>query len=526
MSAVSFSINRKVVLCVSPPNRSTGRCGHPQHRAWRMSALVCCTLLGMAGCALQTYEPRPLDPALAQATQLARRPDDAALREAMSRLGIDTTVWPLAAWDAPELSALALASNPELAVARAEVAVAQAAGRSARQRANPSLELTLEHHSAPGASDSPWSVGVALDTLLGDWLLGQSRRQALSDVADAQQLEAVERAAQTAWQVHRRVRDSHRALFDAERLAAIANETLVLQREESVLWQRRLTLGAVSMSEVFPSQQRLAMVTQQAHQARHAVEQARSALAQAIGLPLEQTRQLPLRFASLTRDGSVPPLSARAPQAATPITSTEPVLEPLDMQRAALLNNIAVRIALARYASADAAVRVEIARQIPELSLKPGYAWDQGDHRWSLGLGFALPLSKRNAAPIAEALARREAEAVRFGALQAQAIAELDTARLAAEAAATQQADAQRQADLALALAERTARRVEHGDTDRLERLTGRRAEIDVRRTLVEAQAARERALAALEDVVQQPLSGAAALRFEPAPPSSTSTAP
>ena len=109
----------------------------------------------LAGCALQTHEPRPLDPALSQSAQLARRPDDAALRVAMSRLGVDTTVWPLAAWDAPELSALALASHPELAVARAELAVAQAATQSARQGANPSLEMSLEHHSAPGRSDSP-----------------------------------------------------------------------------------------------------------------------------------------------------------------------------------------------------------------------------------------------------------------------------------------------------------------------------------------------------------------------------------
>ena len=41
------------------------------------------------------------------------------------------------------------------------------------------VELTLEHHSAPGQSDSPWTIGVALDTLVGDWLVGQSRRQAV-----------------------------------------------------------------------------------------------------------------------------------------------------------------------------------------------------------------------------------------------------------------------------------------------------------------------------------------------------------
>lgn len=468
----------------------------------------------LAGCALQTHEPRPLDPALSQSAQLARRPDDAALRVAMSRLGVDTTVWPLAAWDAPELSALALASHPELAVARAELAVAQAATQSARQGANPSLEMSLEHHSAPGRSDSPWTIGIALDTLVGERLLGQSRARSLADVGDAQQLEALERAAQTAWQVHRRVRDSHRALFNAEQSSAVADEVLTLQREESLLWQRRQTLGAVSIAEVFPSQQRLAMATQQAHQARQAVEQARSALAQAIGLPLAATRRMTLRFASLA---STTEASARDPLKSAAAPQPEPTLEPLDLQRAALLNNIAVRIALARYAATDAALRLEIARQVPELSLKPGYAWDQGDHRWSLGIGFALPLANRNEGPIAEALARRTAEAARFDALQARAIGELDAARLVTEAAALQQANAQEQAAAAHAAAERAARRVERGDADRFERIVGRRADLDARRALVEAQAALGSARAALEDVVQRPLASAAAALVAPA---------
>ena len=464
--------------------------------AARLAILLHLSLL--AGCALQTHEPRPLDPAASQAAQLARRSDDAALREAMSRLGVDTAVWPLPTWDAPELSALALASHPDLAVARAELAVAQAAGPSARQRANPVLALSLERHSEPGSSDSPWTVGIALDTLVGDWLVGQNRRQALAEVVEAQQLEALERAAQTAWQVHRRVRDSHRALFHAERLAALASETLELQREESALWQRRLALGAVGMTEVLPSQQRHAIANRQAHQARLAVEQARAALAQAIGLPLDQTQRLALRFDSLAHPPTSPSTDA-------------PALEPLALQRAALLNNIAVRIALARYAATDAALRLEIARQLPELSLKPGYAWDQGDHQWSLGIGFALPLANRNDAAITEALARRAAEAVRFDALQAQAIADLDSARLMTEAAVAQQADAKRQVVAARAGAELAARRVERGDADRLERLGGRRADVDARRALAEAQAALGHARAVLEDVVQRPLSLAGA---------------
>jgi outer membrane protein TolC len=112
--------------------------------------------------------------------------DDATWREAMSR----------------PAERVRPGSHPELAVARTEIAAAQAAGQTARQRANPSIDLSLEHHSAPGQSDSPWTIGIALDSLVGEWLLGQSRRAALTELADARQLEAVERAAQVAWQLH------------------------------------------------------------------------------------------------------------------------------------------------------------------------------------------------------------------------------------------------------------------------------------------------------------------------------------
>jgi outer membrane protein TolC len=261
-----------------------------------------------------------------------------------------------------------------------------------------------------------------------------------------------------------------------------------------------MTLGAAGAPEVLPSQQRQAVALQQAHQARLAVEQARAALAQAIGLPREQMARMALRFDSLMRT------PIEAPENAAPGISPEAVLDPLDLQRAALLNNVAVRIALARYAATDAALRLEIARQVPELSLKPGYAWDQGDHRWSLGIGYALPLLNRNDAPIAEAMARRAAEAARFDALQAQAIAELDAARLVAAAASARQAEARQQAQAARTLSERIARRVEQGDADRLERITGRRAELDARRALAEARAALGNARAALEDLVQRPL--------------------
>ena len=76
-------------------------------------------------------------------------------------------------------------------------------------------------------------------------------------------------------------------------------------------------------------------------------------------------------------------------------------------------------------------MRLQIAKQYPDLHLGPGYAWNNGnagDSQWSLGLTLELPILDQNQGPIAEAKARRELAAAQFTALQAKVIGEIDRA--------------------------------------------------------------------------------------------------
>ena len=41
----------------------------------------------------------------------------------------------------------------------------------------------------------------------------------------------------------------------------------------------------------------------------------------------------------------------------------------------------------------------------PDVHLNPGYQFDQGDNKWSIGLTFDLPILNQNQGPIAEAKA-------------------------------------------------------------------------------------------------------------------------
>jgi len=101
----------------------------------------------------------------------------------------------------------------------------------------------------------------------------------------------------------------------------------------------------------------------------------------------------------------------------------------------ASLNRADILAGLAEYATSEATLQLEIARQYPDIHLGPGYEYDQGDNKWSLGLSVMLPVFNRNQGAIAEAEARRAESAARFNALQASVFAEIDLALVGYRAA-------------------------------------------------------------------------------------------
>jgi len=93
-----------------------------------------------------------------------------------------------------------------------------------------------------------------------------------------------------------------------------------------------------------------------------------------------------------------------------------------------LLNRADVLGALADYEASQAALALAVAQQRPEFHLGPGYAWDQGENKFTLGASLTLPVFNRQRGPIAEAEARRREAAAAFDAVQARAIGEVERA--------------------------------------------------------------------------------------------------
>ncbi|MCA9498931.1 MAG: hypothetical protein MRJ67_03985 [Nitrospirales bacterium] len=66
-----------------------------------------------------------------------------------------------------------------------------------------------------------------------------------------------------------------------------------------------------------------------------------------------------------------------------------------------------VLAALANYEITQSALQLEIANQYPDIQANPGYAWNLGEHRWTLGEILPVPIFHHNQDLIAKTEAAR-----------------------------------------------------------------------------------------------------------------------
>jgi len=209
-------------------------------------------------------------------------------------------------------------------------------------------------------------------------------------------------------------------------------------------------------------------------------------LAHALGLPLRALGGVKFSFAELNH---------------FPRQLTKP-----EVRRQAILNRADVRGALAEYAASQAALQLEIAKQYPDLHLGPGYELDQTDNKWSLGVTLDLPILNHNQGPVAEAKAKRAEAAAHFLTVQANAIAEIDSALAGYDAALQKSATAQALLGNLQKQLNSVRAQVQAGEVEPLtvanaeaEYAVGAQSRLNA---LVQAQ----QALGQLEDAVQSPL--------------------
>lgn len=431
-------------------------------------------LLGCSACSALTEVPAA--PHLETPTDfLDRRLDSAGL------IALIDSAYPgrrANRWDTDALTLAALYYNGEMGIARTKLELARAGQITAGQRPNPTISLS------PGYDASkmrPWFLGLGVN-----WPIETGRKRALrieqaQDLGDA----AKYRIASAAWAVRARV---VRALIDLH----VARGALDIYRAQASnlkriidLYARRTAQGQLqseAATQATINYQR-ALLNQGGAVKRSA--EARAQLAVAIGFSVAALENIRVDTTAL------------AGRPARPATL-----------RAALARHNDLLAALADYAAAHKALRLELAKRMPDIDIGPGYEWSNDGGKFTLGLSVTLPVLNNNEGPIAEATAKRRLAAERFNALQAGVIGRAQSAQAGLKAAIQIRATADALVATQREALDRMRTRLHAGEASTLPLLTAQ-VELD------SAGAARQdadlevlNARAALEDALQQRLFG------------------
>jgi cobalt-zinc-cadmium efflux system outer membrane protein len=439
-------------------------------------ALLCISAMPLGGCA--RYEARPISAERTAAGFDARTLDDPNLKAFLRANGVS----PRPQWDFKTLTLVALYYHPSLDVARAQWAVAQAGIATAGERPNPSLDIGPQYTTNAAAGESPWIATVAFGPLIET----AGKRGFRIDQAKQMSESARLNLAAQAWQVCSTLRRSLLDQAAAQARVSLFQEVVKIQQENVKLLEERLTAGAIAGPEVTTARVALIKTQTDLVDAQRQVVESRTRVAEALGLPLQAIEGRELVFDLSATD------SARE-------------LESAELRHRALHGRADILALLAEYAAGQSALQLEIAKQYPDVRLGPGYEYDQGAHKWGLGVSLDMPLLNQNQGPIAEAEAKRAEVAARFLELQAKVIAEIDRA-VALWRAAQEQSQ---KIDTLLEAQRRQAQSVEQmvraGGADQYE-LQSARLEVRLTElTRLDAQVRAQQALGQLEDAVQAP---------------------
>lgn len=437
--------------------------------------------LAIQGCV--TYHRAPILPKSTALQLEGRSLADPRLRKFLAiDLGMHVEPGPSTVWDLGSLVGVGLYFNSDLRFARASAASTKAGIKQAGVWPNPTLiwspEALYNARSAPGVF--PWTLGFSLDLLVET----AGKRGARIDQARQQSNAAILNVASAVWVVRSSVRKALIDLYSARITQEFLNRQSGIQQESLSLLEQRLNAGEISAPEVTLARIAADQAALQLQETQKLADEAKARLAAAMGVPASTLDTAQISFRGLEE---IPSLSLGT------------------ARRIALVQRTDVLSELADYAATEAALRLEIAKQYPDIHLSPGYMYDQGLDRYNLGFSITLPVFDQNRAGIAVAEAKRKEAAARFLATQGKAVSEIDLAYASFNGARRKL----RTADTLLVAQRKHQESVQSafnvGAADRLQLLQSQlevaTAELSRASALIEAQTA----VGLLEDALQHP---------------------
>jgi outer membrane protein TolC len=436
------------------------------------------------GCA--TYRPEPLEPeTVAQQFNIRSLSNPGLCEYLKVNLGTQLSSCPPEKWEIGSLTLVGFYYSPDLAVADARVREADAAIIAARAVPNPTVHLGPQYREAISPNFPPWGIGsFSLDLPIETAGKRGYRIAEAERLADAARLAAGE----TAWTVRSHIRTALLQLLLDTRgreLAAQEEETL---SQVAILFTQRVKSGAASQPELSLALSSLQGAKLKSAQASAGLSEDRNVLSAALGLPVHALDGAGFMWPTLDSP------------------SNQQSLSPKVIQSLALLNRIVLRRELALYAAADEALKLEIAKQYPDVNIAGGYTWEGGENIFELGPSAVLPVFNQNQGPIAEAKARRKEVAAQFLAMQAGIIEQSQATLVHYRGALIALEAARSAADFQSKRLDQAKRALAVGEIDAVTLAQTQLQDLAAQQSALGSLTNAQTALGALEDSIQRPL--------------------
>ena len=381
-------------------------------------------------------------------------------------------------WSVDRLALAAAYFHPDVALARAEAEEAAAGIKTAKMRPNPVFTFMPQFASFRAPPYTPWFFGPSFTVPIETAGKRSKRTEQALATAEA----ARWRVSSRAWAARSRVRAAMLELHGARENIRLLETEQKLHDEAIKKLTAQMDAGDVSPFELTQARLMLNRTRLALQDAQRTAATGEARLASAIGIPLHAFKTVKLDFSAFHR-----------------------LPDPGNSRRRALTQRADLMALLAEYAASESALKLELAKQYPDINTMPGYDYNSGQNRWQLGINLPIPLNQ-NRGPIAQAEAKRVTAEKKFLAQQATIQGELDIALAAYQASRAKAATAAQLSQEAIAASNTTKSMVDAGQVSALE-LTRRQIETSTANVaLLAAHLEAQTAAGALEDAMQATL--------------------
>lgn len=476
----------------------------PQKKQAADIALTICSLSIFCGlissCATEKYVAKPLDPQVVNAKISNKDISNTAFNAYLIKQGYSAADLPFQFWGLNELTLAALYFNPKLDVAKAQLALADTAIDTANQRQNPTLGGSLDRSNQANEDISPWAYGLTVDIPVETANKRTIRVENAQHLRDSAELDVAE----IAWQLRSQIAKDLIAYHENIALQQQLSRELTAHNSIVNMLEKRFTLGLIDSSTLNNAKLMQQKIRIMANTLPMQLIEIRAALAADTGLSIEKLNAMPIK--PMDVDGVLTQQSELLNQENLNQPNSNQQNQFKTLQQNALLNRLDIRRSLAKYAAAEAKIKLEVAKQTPDITLTPGYMFEFGDRIWSLGFSSLLNLLNKNQTLIAEATQLREVEGAQFEVLQTKIISDLNLAYAQLTTALQNIQQTQSQVDNQTLQQRQVQKQLDAGLTDRLTVTQQSLSYLSAEQQLLSLKFSCLRTLVVIEDLMQRPI--------------------